>query len=321
MPMITMTLNRLIPGLLLAVGLSVSTTASAQVSSVIDQAQDVEAGSALYWADRSVAQTFTAGMGMRLSHIELRMHTHQPRRIEPTTVEIRTTVDGAPSEEVLGSVFFPTGFSPSFPENWQIVDFFEQNIVLEEGLVYAVVLHNADPDYTDGQTNEIRVAWDVNVYPSGDLWKNDGEGWELFIIYSGGGDMGFRSYAFAIDVDVDPWSTQNRVDPVSAGLMSVAVPTTAVADGDPSDFDAVQLDPGTVRLWPGDAPNSTQPWIYDTDNDDDSDSVLGFNIAETELACEDTSIHVIGSTYANEPFVGIGTILTPACPTGCHRQP
>ena len=167
---------------------------NAATITVLDQSQEVDGGSTLYWADRSLAQTFTTGFDMKLDFIELRMDTFAPRRSYPTTVQIRSTINGAPAEEILGSVFFDSGFLPSFPERWATINYLDQNIFLEENTTYSIVLLNDDPSFADGATNEIRVAWDPMSYIDGALWANDGLGWEQLNAFGTTGDIGFRTY-------------------------------------------------------------------------------------------------------------------------------
>lgn len=125
--------------------------------------------------------------------------------------------------------------------------------------------------------------------------------------------------AQSVEVDFDPWSEANEIDPDSAGLAGIGVMTTSIADGDATDFDATQLDPATLRFGPAEASNIAVPIASDLDRDGDTDIVFGFRIEDAGIACEDTEINLSGMTYSGLPVIGSDSITTVDCTVGgCH---
>ena len=123
----------------------------------------------------------------------------------------------------------------------------------------------------------------------------------------------------AVEIDIDVWSTTNEIQPASSNLITVGIKTTRVGAGDPFDFDATQIDPGSLKFGPNDASNQTQPFLQDFDGDSDIDAVFGFTMLETGIACGDTEAYLLGETYTGESFTGTDSIQTSDCEsTGCH---
>lgn len=120
-----------------------------------------------------------------------------------------------------------------------------------------------------------------------------------------------------VEIDVDPASPLNEIDPESTGQISVAVKTTSVSDGDSSDFDATQINDVTLEFGPGNANLAAVPTYTDIDGDSDTDAVFAFDIPDSGIACEDTEVNLWGETFASEQFEGVDSITTD-CDTGCH---
>jgi hypothetical protein len=121
------------------------------------------------------------------------------------------------------------------------------------------------------------------------------------------------------EIDVDPSSSENEIDPDSIGQISVAVKTTSTAAGDSVDFDATQVDPATVRFGPGGAVSATPPLTGDVDADSDADVTFAFDIVSSGILCDDTEVTLNGETYAGDVVVGSDTITTVNCEeAGCH---
>ena len=125
--------------------------------------------------------------------------------------------------------------------------------------------------------------------------------------------------ATQIQIDVQPWFTANEVNPESEYPMPVGIMSTNVADGDAVDFDAVQVDPATLRFGVAEAPTSGVTNAMDLDGDTDTDLLVGFNIPAAGIVCDDTELTVTGETYAGEQFSGVDSITTIDCDTSsCH---
>ena len=122
-----------------------------------------------------------------------------------------------------------------------------------------------------------------------------------------------------VAIDIDPWSEANEVRPAAANLVPVAVLGMSVAAGDAADFDASQVDPATVKIGLGQAPNIAYPWVTDIDGDTNSDVVVGFSAQEAGIVCGDTEVSIEGETLSGAKFIGTDSIVTTDCSdTGCH---
>jgi lysophospholipase L1-like esterase len=121
------------------------------------------------------------------------------------------------------------------------------------------------------------------------------------------------SVTLPIDIDVDPWNTNNKVYPNSDYAISAAVLGS-------NEFDVMQINPATVKL--GFATTYTpNPWLNDFDNDIGGhiDAVFGFKTEDTGIACNDTEVTLTGETYSGEPFERTDTIDATDCiELTCH---
>jgi len=125
--------------------------------------------------------------------------------------------------------------------------------------------------------------------------------------------------ATEVDFDVQPWSVDNNIDPASKNSMPTAIYTTSTADGDPVDFDALLVDPATVKFGYGEAPVVNGTTSIDLDGDSDDDLLFGFAIPEAGIICEDEELTVTGETFDGEAFFGVDSINTTNCETSsCH---
>ena len=160
-----------------------------------------------YFAGRTVAQTFTAGITGPLDHIDVYIDAFFEPSNYPATVEIRGTANGSPTTQVLSSGFFPNGF----PLGWTSISFPSQNPVLTTSAMYAIVFSDDDTTPTTSPTNGVAVRWDPASYPAGQLLVSNGTDWQPLLL--GGspataGDMAFRTWMVP--------------EPGTAGLLGVA---------------------------------------------------------------------------------------------------
>ena len=124
-----------------------------------------------------------------------------------------------------------------------------------------------------------------------------------------------------VSMDVQPWDSRNRVASASNDFIAVAVKGSSIAAGNPADFDASQIDPSSLRLGNGGALTTVGPWLFDWDGDGAVDAFYGFQAEDTATFCEDTSMTLVGETFAGEPFVANDFIQTTGCDgLSCHPQ-
>ena len=85
------------------------------------------------------------------------------------------------------------------------------------------------------------------------------------------------------------------------------------------DFDAMQVDPATLKFGAGQAPNAANPLIQDVDGDIDLDAVFLFEIPASGILCGDEEVALQGDTYLGESFIGTDAITTIDYESsGCH---
>jgi hypothetical protein len=111
----------------------------------------------------------------------------------------------------------------------------------------------------------------------------------------------------AVDIDVDPWSTNNKVYPNSDYAIAAAVLGS-------NEFDVMQINPATVKL--GFATTYTpNPWFEDVDHDPSSipDAIFAFHTEETGIFCNATEVILTGDTFGGDKFSGTDTIDATDC--------
>ena len=116
-----------------------------------------------------------------------------------------------------------------------------------------------------------------------------------------------------IEIDVRPGDDINFVHP-RYGMIPVAVLSTSKAAGELRNFDALQVDPDTIRLGSAAAPSgSRNRRIVDIDRDGDVDLWLRFRAMATGIQCGDQRVTLTAQTYAGEPLTGDDDIRTVLC--------
>lgn len=116
----------------------------------------------------------------------------------------------------------------------------------------------------------------------------------------------------AVAIDIKPGSDRNSINPRSRGGINVAILSTNTADGDPLNFDALQIRPKTARFGPNKA-KAIRYRVKDVDKDGDSDLIFRFRIPKTGIACGDTGADLTGKTWGGQAIVGTDSIRTVGC--------
>ena len=106
-------------------------------------------------------------------------------------------------------------------------------------------------------------------------------------------------------IDIKPGDSSNIINLRSGGFVPIAILTEG-------DFDALQVDPDTVKFGPGEA-EPARYRVEDVEKDGDADFVLYFRIQKTGIACFDTQATLTGVLYDNTPFIGTDSIEVKNC--------
>ncbi|MGB5661141.1 MAG: hypothetical protein WBO54_16845 [Thermoanaerobaculia bacterium] len=118
----------------------------------------------------------------------------------------------------------------------------------------------------------------------------------------------------SVMIDIKPGIDPNIINPKSTGEIPVAILTTSVADGEPFDFDALDVDPLTVAFGPDSARIvHAQGHAEDVDRDGDLDMLVHFKTWQTGISCGDAEAALTGKTFADLSVAGSDSIKT-QCP-------
>ena len=176
---------------------------------LLDQYQTSQNGGAVIADGWSLGQTFTVGLGGRLSQIDMWIEVYGSPPAGDTSIAIHTTSSGTPTDTVLGSLSVP-----ALANGWNSFDFSTQPIGLTLGNAYAIVATNNSPWWNQSNYRAWLVRWDPNAYASGALWKEESGGsWQPVTVFGGGGDAAFRT-----------WMSESPVpEPTSCALLACAI--------------------------------------------------------------------------------------------------
>lgn len=115
-----------------------------------------------------------------------------------------------------------------------------------------------------------------------------------------------------VSIDIKPGNQRNPINPRSRGKTEVAILSTNTATGEALDFDALQVDPASVRLGPTEA-TAVRYRGKDVDHDGDADLFVFFKTRKTGIACGDAEATLTGETFAGQAIIGTDTIRTVGC--------
>lgn len=108
-----------------------------------------------------------------------------------------------------------------------------------------------------------------------------------------------------VAIDVRPGNDRNVINPRSNGGIWVAV----LSEG---GFDALDVDPDSVRFGPGEAP-ALRSGVRDVDLDGTSDLLLRFDIAEAAIECGQADVALSGQTRNGRAIAGEDAVQTVGC--------
>ena len=116
-------------------------------------------------------------------------------------------------------------------------------------------------------------------------------------------------------IDIKPGNEENTIHADAFGVVAVAILTTAVADGDAFDFDALNVDAETLAFGPaGAAIRHIDDHEKDADLDGDLDLLVHFYATETGLTCDSTTATLTGMTYGGQAITGTDIVTMMNCP-------
>ncbi len=136
--------------------------------------------------------------------------------------------------------------------------------------------------------------------------------------YGVSGDVYFDNISLTtnssdVEIDIKPGSDLNSINLRGHGIIPVAILTTAVADGDDTDFDAMDVDPSTLSMAGASARTRGRSGrigsFEDVDGDGDLDLVVQFYKDELDLFEEDTEAVLEGQTFDGTPIRGSDSII------------
>jgi hypothetical protein len=109
------------------------------------------------------------------------------------------------------------------------------------------------------------------------------------------------------DIDIEPGSDPNAIDPEDEGPVRVVILTTET-------FDAMTVSPSSVQFGAeGAGIVHRTGHVEDVDDDGELDLVLHFRSQETGIHCGDTEASLKGETFDGQLIHGSDSIVTVGC--------
>ena len=121
-------------------------------------------------------------------------------------------------------------------------------------------------------------------------------------------------FSVEVAIDIMPGSDPNSINPGSDDVISVAILTTSIADGDALDFDALQVDAATLQFGPdGAAVAHAGGHAEDVDGDGDVDLLVHFPTQDTGIICGDIEATLTGETFSGQLISKSDSVTTSGC--------
>ncbi|GAF81989.1 unnamed protein product, partial [marine sediment metagenome] len=148
-------------------------------------------------------------------------------------------------------------------------------------------------DTTYGSTTPAHQMFSTGSWSNTIIGLTDGVTYHYRAVADGGihgidygADMTFTT-PLVVEIDINPCRYPNYIRPYGrfvAPYIQVAIPTTSIAQSEPVDFNAWDVDPSTIRFGPGNAqPISWYLFDLRCNRDFDRDLILTFRVADIGL--------------------------------------
>ncbi len=113
--------------------------------------------------------------------------------------------------------------------------------------------------------------------------------------------------ALKVQIDVKPGDTPTVVERGRGGFLPVAVLSTA-------DFDAMLVDPTTVKIGPtGTEASVARSMTSDVNDDERPDLMMLVPVKELGISCDTKAIRLTGTTMSGTPIEGSEAVTVEGC--------
>ena len=171
---------------------------------------------------------------------------------------------------------------------------------------YPSALVGVNDIFADNFPEIEQLSLNLGLFPTGTREEHFNSVWETDtrdLAFT----MTFSAAVKIVEIDVKPYEQINSINPGSRGLLPVAVLTSG-------DFDALLVDPATVRFGPAGAIDTHgRAHVKDIDNDGDMDLLFHFRTRETGISCGDTEATLTGQTWDGTLISGTDSVNTVSC--------